>query len=295
MQWRSAHASIVCALSGGDRDRTLIAVGGALAARANRPLEVFHASEPVVLAEAGPAAPTIVVPAERDTRARIGAACDAAGRAPERCEIVSGPPVALLERLAQRPDIAALVVGDRGHGPLRAAVEGGLTRPLLTRAGCPLALLPRTAGPAAVEDAAAVVCAVDDDDAALTVAATGGALACDLGIRLLVVHAVRPERGIRARDPRAAAVGRLLDGCLALVPAATDAEGVAVVGPPVESVLEVAGEGAAAVVVVGAPSHGLLRSAVRGSVPHELIGRHDHGLTVVVPRAAAEAAPAGGR
>jgi nucleotide-binding universal stress UspA family protein len=286
MNWRSTHASIVCAVSGGERDCALIRAAATLATHADRPLEVFHASEPVILAEAGPGAPTIVEPAEEDIRARIAAACRGALRSPARCEIVSGPPAALLDCLVHRPDIAALVIGDRGGGPLRASLAGGLTRPLLTRARCPLAVMPRTAGAAAVDDVAAVVCAVDDDDVAVTVAAIAGALACDLGARLFVVHALRPQPGIRARDARESAVRRLLDECLALVPAAADPQGIAIVGPPVESVLEVVGDESACVVVVGGPSHGVLRSALRGSVSHELIARNEHGLTVVVPRTA---------
>lgn len=282
MNWRSEYASIVCAVSGGDRDRALIGVAAALAARADRPLEVFHASEPVVLAEAGFGAPTIVVADKHETEGCIAAACEGAPRAPARCEIVSGPPAPLLDRLVLRPDIAALVIGDRGGGPLRAALAGGLTRPLLTRARCPLAVVPRTAGAAAVEHAAAVVCAVDDD-VALSVAATAGALACDLGARLFVVHALPPQSGVRARDPRAPAVRRLLDRCLALVPGGADPHGVAIVGSPVESVLDVVRDESAGVVVVGAPAHGLVRSALHGSVVHELIERNDHGLTVVVP------------
>jgi nucleotide-binding universal stress UspA family protein len=135
---------------------------------------------------------------------------------------------------------------------------------------------------------------VDDDDVALIAAATAGALACDLGARLFVVHALRPQPGMRAREFRAPAVRRLLDACLALVPPAAEPHGIAIVGPPVESVLDVMRDESAGVVVVGAPSHGMLHSAVHGSVTHDLITRNDHGLTVVVPPEASRGVAAAG-
>lgn len=254
MTWTSAHSSIVCAVSGSDRDRALLRVGGVLAARAGLAVEAFHAHEPrdtaVAAALADPIAQAPVFMAldgvEDDAHVRAGiescaewAGCDLA-----RCEVATGPPEALLRRISGRPDVACLVVGDRGGSVLRAAVAVSITRRLLSFAGCPVAVVCPGAATAA-DQARQVVGVIADDDDAPPVAAAADALGRRIGAPVRLVHAGGP-----AGDALVRALDEAPDG----------------------------------IVVTASPAHGLLRSALCGSVTHALLAREDRRLVVVVPR-----------
>jgi nucleotide-binding universal stress UspA family protein len=279
--------SVVCAVPATDRDDVLVGVAAALATRTGMALELFHVHEPVeaVAAPGIVAHAPLVPPPPRDvaeSRARLRSLAGDAGHPSARCDVTDGPAARLLEAVSRRPDVAWLVIGDHGGGPLRAALEANLARILLTSAHCPLLVVPRHGDARAIEDAHAILCAVADDGAAPAAVAAAATLAGDFDVPLTIVHAMDAPYPGRVRR-QAKRVAPLLDRCVSLVPASIEAEGMSVAGPPAESVLEVANERDARIVVAGGPHHGLLRSALGGSLVHELLGRVESMLTVVVP------------
>jgi nucleotide-binding universal stress UspA family protein len=279
--------TVVCAVPATDRDRVLVEVAASLATRGAMALELFHVHEPIEAVAAGGVVPhaPLLPPAPRDvaeSRAALRSLAHDAGHPSARCDVTEGAAAALLEAVSCRPDVAWLVLGDHGGGPLRAALEASLTRMLLTSAQCPLVVVPRHGDAGAIEEAHSIVCAVAADDLAPAAVGAAATLAGDLDVPLTIVHAVDgPYPGrVRRRAEHAASV---LDRCVSLVPANIETETVTIVGPAAESVLEIAHERDARVVVAGGPRHGMLRSAVGGSLVHDLLGRAESLLTVVVP------------
>jgi len=55
--------------------------------------------------------------------------------------VAEGDPVECLERASH--DLDVLVVGSRRFGPLRSALLGGVSSPLIERAACPVVIVPR--------------------------------------------------------------------------------------------------------------------------------------------------------
>lgn len=132
------------------------------------------------------------------------------------------------------------------------------------------------------EMAETILCAVDDSDAAGPVLETARGLADALAADLIVVHAVRTERGevgasVRARlaEARELPVLRLIEG-----------------SPP-EAIIEAADREGAGLLVVGSRGRGHLRSAVLGSVSREL-GTRARCPVVIVPSAAPWTGTSGG-
>jgi nucleotide-binding universal stress UspA family protein len=117
-----------------------------------------------------------------------------------------------------------------------------------------------------------IVCAVDDSEAAGPVLDTARGLADACAARLLVVHAVGTEPGA---DQAAASVrARLAE-------AGEPREVQIVVGPPAETIMEVAEREGAELLVVGSRGRGPLRSAVLGSVSRELASRAQRPVAIV--------------
>jgi nucleotide-binding universal stress UspA family protein len=73
---------------------------------------------------------------------------DAADRVPRNLPVTlrrfEGSPAAMLAEASA--DVDLLVVGSRGHGPLRRALLGSVSRALTEHAHCPLVVVPRGAG-----------------------------------------------------------------------------------------------------------------------------------------------------
>jgi nucleotide-binding universal stress UspA family protein len=285
---RQPAGTVVCALTGAERDQTMVDLSGALARATGTDLEVMLVTAPPVFVGGAGAAlvhPPLVPSAtdERALRSHLSALVDDAGFPTARVETTSGPAETILEEISARPDVRWMVVEDHGGGALRAAFEASLARRLLTHASCPVVLAPGGATAATLDGAQVIVCAVADTDEGPATASLAGALARDLGVRLVVVHAVAEGRFGATSPRRAREAEELLDRCLATVPANVEARAVAVVGPELDGLLEAMHDERAGIVVVGAPHHGLARSAIGGSVCHAVLANLEWRLAVVAP------------
>ena len=168
---------ILCAVDESEAADAVLDTARWLAEGLHAPLRVIHVGAP------SPAAEQLV---ER-ARERLG---------DERADVrvVSGSPAEAIRETADGEDAELLVVGSRGHGGLRSAVLGSVSRELATRARRPVVVVPPGEVAAADDgnadsDGASVVCGVDGSDQALAGAAFAGRLAQRLGYRLVVVHA----------------------------------------------------------------------------------------------------------
>lgn len=129
-----------------------------------------------------------------------------------------------------------------------------------------------------------ILCAVDDSDAAGPVLETARGLADALAAELIVVHAVRAERG--ADEAGASVRARLAEA--RELPMLRRVE-----GSPPEAIIETAEREGAGLLVVGSRGRGHLRSAVLGSVSREL-GARARCPVVIVPSGAPWAGTSGG-
>jgi nucleotide-binding universal stress UspA family protein len=132
-----------------DESRDALALAARFAERAHAPLKLFtavHVAAPVFPMYA--ATGTNHEQWRRDQIdgglrvAREAIAAVAPAVLPE-IEVLEGDPVECLERVSH--DLDVLVVGSRRFGPLRRALLGGVSSPLIDRAACPVVIVPRGA------------------------------------------------------------------------------------------------------------------------------------------------------
>jgi nucleotide-binding universal stress UspA family protein len=213
--------------------------------------------------------------------------------------LVEGTPAQAIMREAAREDAELIVVGSRGHGPLRSAVLGSVSRSLAEEASQPVVIVPALDSAASAHgdgatDDASVVCGVDGSDDALAAAIFAGDLARRLGWRLVVVHAQQNVRsllaypGTRVDSPPPPVTGQsdaVARQALDLVKRATEAAGsreVGVVepGPPAEVLETVADRERGRLLVIASRGIGGVRAALLGSVTSKLAA--DAGRPVVV-------------
>lgn len=194
--WTTApeRRTVACALAGTERDATLVGVGAALAERLGLQVELVHVNRLVDMVPVGAGPVTaglpVLVPEPEDatgrSRERLADLAEAVGHDGAPCVVLDGPPAQVLKDLSRRPDLAYLVVGDHGTGPLRAFVEHSLTRTLLRTSRCPLVVVPEHASPEAVERPKAIVCAVDEEATAQAALSSTRELARRLGTIVMV-------------------------------------------------------------------------------------------------------------
>jgi nucleotide-binding universal stress UspA family protein len=237
--------TVVCALSGTERDETLAPIAASLARRLGLMLDLVHVNRLVDLAGAAAGMPAMSIPValpdvEERSRARLGQIAVVAGQEDACCDVLDGPPGLILQQISERRDLAYLVLGDHGAGPLRALVKGSITRHLLRTSGCPLVIVPREGALEAVEDPVAVVCAVEDE----TTAAPAVAAARDLGARLGVTVMIRTVE---------------------------------------EGLLNLPDDDRPWIVVASAPQHGQVWSVLAQSLPERLLTRLNSQVLVLVP------------
>lgn len=285
--------TVACAVGDAEHDAALVEVAGVLASKLGLAIDLVHVNRLTDMAMGGMGAAPVAVVLEEppdaalQMRLRLHKLADEAGCPSAACEVVAGEPTMMLERLSRRRDVAMVVVGDRGDGALRAAMRRSVARSLLRTSSRPVLVVPSGASAPIVERPGPVVCAVDEDDASPIVASAAAGLAQALETELLVVHVVA-DRRVPERDPaRALQVEALLDRCLAEVPDAVSSKGIALLGDPVEGMVELLDDAGASVVVAGPPSHGPVRSVVGGSFCDSLLSRLGEQLFMLVP-------PAGG-
>lgn len=221
--------------------------------------------------------------------------------------VLEGPPADAIIEAADREGAELIVVGARGHGHLRSAVLGSVSRELASRARCPVVVVPPGAQrtEAASDAEASVVCGVDGSDQALAAAALAGRLASRLGVRLVVVHARQNLRALAAypgasmatppatgqEDSVQRAAVEAIRGAESV--AGVSASGVVEPGPPTEVLESVADREAARLIVIAARGVGALRAALLGSVAAELPAAANRPVVVLSGPAAAAAIRAG--
>jgi nucleotide-binding universal stress UspA family protein len=198
-------------------------------------------------------------------------------------------PAHAIMREADRDGAELIVVGSRGHGALRSAVLGSVSRTLAEEASCPVVIVPageRTAGAdgGGTSGEPSVVCGVDGSAHALTAAIFAGDLARRLGWRLVVVHALQNVRsllaypGTRFDSPPPPVTGQsdaVAQQASDLVKRATEAAGssdpgVVEPGPPAEVLESVADRERGRLIVIASRGIGGVRAALLGSVTSAL-------------------------
>ena len=225
--------------------------------------------------------------ADRDVDELAASIGDRLGGADANVRFVEGPPIATIMEAAERERPELLVVGSRGHGPLRSAVLGSVSRELASRARCPVVVVPsgeRWTRPAdgAEDTKASVVCGVDGSEQALAASTLAGRTATQLGCRLVVVHArqnLRAAVSYRGAHPATPPLSGQEDAVRlraaevierAEVAAGVSAVGVVEPGPPAEVLESVANREGARLIVIAARGLGGLGTALLGSVAAQL-------------------------
>lgn len=154
------HGPVVCGVAGRLEDaEPVVQVAERFARRLGRELILAHVEEDEASAariDAGgfPAAPGGVLPAAppRPTKASSSATVldELTSRLADggvyRSEVLHGSPASELSTLASEEGAQALVVGRRGLGALRSAIEGSVSLELTRSAGCPVMIVPGSSG-----------------------------------------------------------------------------------------------------------------------------------------------------
>ncbi len=139
--------TIVCGVDDSEVATEVLRVAAALRARLHLRLVVAHAvSAPVTVGVASapyaypyPPDPSAAREAAEEYLEHLSAHGDAEGA---ELRPVVGDPVDSLLTLAQEEEAELIVVGSRGHGPLRAALLGSVSGALASRASCPVVVVP---------------------------------------------------------------------------------------------------------------------------------------------------------
>lgn len=225
--------------------------------------------------------------------------------------VLSGSPGEAIREAVDEHDPELVVVGSRGHGPLRSTLTGSVSRDLASTLRSPVVVVPSgedwaaDAGDGGAE--ASVVCGVDGSDEALAGARFAGRLATRLGCRIVVVHARQNVRsvisypGARSATPPVTgqedAVQEQVDEVIQRASEATGGSPVTVVesGPPDEVLESVADREAGRLIVIAARGLGGIRSALLGSVAAKLTANSARPVVVLSdPALAGAAGPEGG-
>jgi nucleotide-binding universal stress UspA family protein len=228
------------------------------------------------------------------------------GDEPLHVRLVEGTPAQTIMKEAEREGAKLIVVGSRGHGALRSAVLGSVSRSLAEEASDPVVIVPADYPTARANggttDEASVVCGVDGSDHALAAAIFAGDLARRLGWRLVVVHAQQNVRsllaypGTRFDSPPPPVTGQsdaVAQQASDLVKRAAEAAGssdpgVVEPGPPAEVLESVADRERGRLLVIASRGIGGVRAALLGSVTSRLAASATRPV-VVLPEAAARA------
>lgn len=240
----------------------------ALAARASAGLTVVHAVDPI-LAQA--AATSFNDNYLRDTRDELVAFTSRPGPDPgawmpaPTFVVAVGDPWKQILRAADIHSANLIVMGTQGLGGVRRLVFGSTVEHVLRASPVPVLAIPRGArrlrfderGPSL--DPHLVVAALDLGPGALDVARMAASVAEDFGARLLLVHAVHPVDALGrwdacrtlAMNVAKATAEAALDALVARLDSPVPMETAIVVGPPADSVCDLAATRGADLLVMG--------------------------------------------
>ncbi|HEX7255042.1 MAG TPA: universal stress protein [Gaiellaceae bacterium] len=287
--------AVVCAVDGSRAARDAASVASGLADALELELVLLHVVElePALTVAAGPhhyvRAPEnddLTVAAGKRLLDELAGELSVSGSVERRVEI--GDPSNVIPGIADNEGAGLLVTGTRGRGALAAAILGSVSAAAVSRAACPVTVVPegsrlRPGGP--------VICAVDDSPAARSATRAALWLSLRLGSELVVAHAIGsvtppsasaapgvPDR-LAELDRREAA--RFLTRLALEEGLGADVERRLTHGSEAESIRELAEAEDASLVVVGTRRHGGLRSALVGSVSHDLRSTASRPVVVV--------------
>jgi len=238
--------------------------------------------------------------ADADADEMVGAVRAHLGDASVEVRVVEGEPAPTIRKVAAEDEPDLLVIGSRGHGALRSALLGSVSREVATETRLPVVVVP-SGRPSSTDTPGgeSVICGVDGSESALAGVALGGQLATRLGLGLVIVHArqnVRAAaayRGARSSTPPVTgqedSVTALVDALMqrARAVAGMDATSIVEPGPPAEVLEAVAQREGGRLIVIATRGTGGVRSAILGSVATELAANATRPVLVLSEAAAA--------
>ena len=206
--------------------------------------------------------------------------------------VETGDPAIVLARIAEEEPVDLIVVGTGRRSLVAKAILGSVSAAVVSRAPCPVVAVP----PGARLGSGSLVCAVDDSAEARSAVRVARRLADELGVDLLVAHAVAtapvpsasavPSGPAEVTDAERRRAEELLAGLAFEHGLGTDVERRVAFGSEAEAIAQLADEEDATLVVVGARGRGALMSFVAGSVSYDLRTTSSRP-TLVVPAGAA--------
>jgi nucleotide-binding universal stress UspA family protein len=209
-----------------------------------------------------------------------------AGEIAKRVEL--GRPAARLAALAGEEGAQFIVVGSRGRSRLGAALLGSVSRELVSRAPCPVLVVPPGSNGIRRQNcigasSPSVVCGIDDSPESGRAAREAAALARRLGDPLVVAHAYQQRRRRPASRiaERRKARARLEAAAVALPPTVV-ARLRLERGDPAGQVRRVAEEERAELIVVGSRARGPAPRPFSGSVASDLASSGPTPVLIVI-------------
>lgn len=241
--------------------------------------------------------------ADADADEMIGAVRAHLGDASAEVRVVEGDPAPTIRTVAAEDEPELLVLGSRGHGALRSAMLGSVSREVAAGTRLPVVVVPSGQSSSTdVHENESVICGVDGSDASLAAVALGGELATRLGLRLVIVHARQNLRaavaypGARSSTPPVTGQEDSVAGLVeVLVQRAQEVAGagatsIVEAGPPAEVLETVAQRENGRLIVIATRGTGGVRSAILGSVATELAANATRPVLVLSEAAAAAVA-----
>lgn len=286
--------TIVCGVDDSEAARAAVSVASSLATLLAGQLVLLH------VAEQRASVAVAVPPAAARGEPENGASREAPEHLLERLilelglppsvtdrRVEAGDPSSVLLHVAEAEAAELIVVGTRGRSPLAAALLGSVSSAAVSRARCPVLVVP----PQGRLESGPVVCAVDDSPAAEESVRVARRLSDRLGTDLLLAHAVAS-----APVPSASAVPggqaelvrserKRAEELLALLAFehgfGTDVERRVAFGSEADAIAQLADEEDAALIVIGARGRGALRTALGGSLSLEVVAASPVPVLVV--------------
>lgn len=141
--------AIVCGIDGSPDSQAALVYATELADRLDARLVLAHVVEPAApyatigpLSGATPPFFETMVEREAEGERLLGAVAETAGSGRAEQRVVTGIPAERLADLADDESAQLIVVGSRGHGPLRSALLGSVSTSLIGLARCPVLVVP---------------------------------------------------------------------------------------------------------------------------------------------------------
>jgi nucleotide-binding universal stress UspA family protein len=140
MQGSPARPSIVCGVDSSEDARVALRVAAELSTALALRLVAVHVSD---LSSSFTGQTAAATEDERVARVQLRGLLESEGLREVEARVTSGVPASAIARLAEAEGARLIVVGSRGHGALKAAFLGSVSRDLIAAAPCPVVVVPR--------------------------------------------------------------------------------------------------------------------------------------------------------